>query len=104
MARQLRIEFPRGVVMARVNRREPIFLCEQDRELFLATLGEACSRTGWRVHARVMMTNHITGFSIRRRPISSGSWAGFKTPVRVDSITGTGCGAISSEGATRQTW
>jgi putative transposase len=60
MARQLRIEFPGAWyhVMARGNRREPIFICEQDRELFLATLGEACSKTGWRMHAWVLMTNH----------------------------------------------
>ncbi len=60
MARQLRIEFPGAWyhVMARGDRREPIFLCDQDRELFLMTLGEVCRKTGWRVHAWVLMTNH----------------------------------------------
>ena len=29
-----------------------------DRERFVATLGGLCARTGWRVHAFVLMTNH----------------------------------------------
>ena len=30
----------------------------QDRKLFLETLGEACQKTGWRIHAYVLMGNH----------------------------------------------
>jgi len=45
-------------VMARGNRRERIFRDEADRVLFYQTLGEACERTGWRVHACVLMSNH----------------------------------------------
>jgi len=44
--------------MARGNRRERIFRDEADRVLFYQTLGEACERTGWRVHAWVLMSNH----------------------------------------------
>src|SRR6266481_3565796 len=44
--------------MARGNRRERIFRDEADRVLFYQTLGEACERTGWRVHASVLMSNH----------------------------------------------
>ena len=44
--------------MARGNRRERIFRDEADRRLFYQTLGEACERTGWRVHAWVLMSNH----------------------------------------------
>jgi len=44
--------------MARGNRRERIFRDEADRLLFYRTLGEACERTGWRVHAWVLMNNH----------------------------------------------
>ena len=44
--------------MARGNRRERIFRGEADRLLFYQTLGEACERTGWRVHAWVLMSNH----------------------------------------------
>lgn len=29
-----------------------------DRERFLLTPGEVCGRTGWRVHAFVLMSNH----------------------------------------------
>ena len=44
--------------MARGNRRERIFRGEADRLLFCQTLGEACERTGWRVHAWALMSNH----------------------------------------------
>lgn len=37
---------------------ETIFLDDVDRELFLKTLGQACGRTGWRVHSYVLMGNH----------------------------------------------
>jgi len=60
MARPLRIEYPGAVyhVMARGNQGEPIFGDNQDRRCFLETLGEACEKTGWRVHAYVLMGNH----------------------------------------------
>jgi putative transposase len=44
--------------MARGNRRERIFRNEADGLLFYQTRGEACERTGWRVHAWVLMSNH----------------------------------------------
>jgi len=58
--RSIRIEYPGAFyhVMARGNRREAIFRSDQDRQLFLKTLGEACAMTGWRVHAWVLMSNH----------------------------------------------
>jgi putative transposase len=60
MARSIRIEYEGAYyhVMARGNRRGPIFLDEDDRCFFLATLGEACEMTGWRAHAWVLMGNH----------------------------------------------
>ena len=60
MARAIRIEYGGAFyhVMARGNRRERIFRDEADRLLFYRTLGEACERTGWRVHAWVLMSNH----------------------------------------------
>ncbi len=45
--------------MARGNRREDIVQSDQDRELFIQTLGEACEKAGWRVHAWVLMSNHF---------------------------------------------
>ena len=45
--------------MNRGDRREPIFKAETDRQRFLETLGEACAKTGWRVHAYVLMPNHF---------------------------------------------
>lgn len=60
MARSIRIEYPGAFyhVMARGNRREAIFAGDEDRELFLKTLGKACAMTGWRVHGWVLMGNH----------------------------------------------
>jgi REP-associated tyrosine transposase len=60
MARPLRIEYPGAVyhVMARGNRGQAVFRDDQDRRRFLATLGEACQKTGWRIHAWVLMGNH----------------------------------------------
>jgi len=44
--------------MARGDRGEPIFQVDEDRGVFLETLEEAVQRTGWVVHAFVLMTNH----------------------------------------------
>jgi len=53
MARQLRMEYPGAVyhVMNRGDRRDAIFHGDRDRELFLATLAEACAKAVWLVHA-----------------------------------------------------
>ncbi len=44
--------------MARGNRRENIFEDDEDRRFFLQVIAEAWGRTGWRVHAWVLMSNH----------------------------------------------
>ena len=60
MARSLRIEYVGAVyhAMARGNQGCPIFKDAADRQSFLETLGEACEKTGWRIHAYVLMGNH----------------------------------------------
>jgi REP element-mobilizing transposase RayT len=45
-------------IMSRGNRQEAIFRDDRDCEMFLDTLDEACTRTGWRVHAFCLMGNH----------------------------------------------
>src|SRR6266511_2175352 len=61
MPRKLRIEYPGAIyhVMSRGDRREPIFRDDEDRKLFLATLGECCGKTDWQVHAWCLMPNHF---------------------------------------------
>jgi REP element-mobilizing transposase RayT len=61
MPRKIRVEYEGAIyhVMNRGDRRELIFLDDQDRETFLATLGEACAKTGWQVHALCLMPNHF---------------------------------------------
>jgi putative transposase len=61
MPRKLRVEYEGAIyhVMNRGDRREPIFLEDADRELFLGTLGETCEKTSWQVDAYCMMNNHF---------------------------------------------
>jgi hypothetical protein len=60
VARKARVEYEGAVyhVLDCGDRREAIFQDDGDRRRFLETLGEACGRTGWRVHAYVLMSNH----------------------------------------------
>ncbi len=60
MARKPRIEYAGAVyhVICRGDRGEPIFQDEIDRTQFLRCLGETCERTGWKIHAYVLMPNH----------------------------------------------
>jgi REP element-mobilizing transposase RayT len=61
MARQLRIEDTGAIchVMNRGDRRERTFMDDADRQRFVDTLGEVCAKTGWQVHAYVLMPNHF---------------------------------------------
>lgn len=60
MARPLRIEYAGAVyhVMARGNQGRAIFRDDRDRECFVETLGAAGGKTGWRIHAFVLLGNH----------------------------------------------
>jgi len=60
MARPLRLESEAGVyhVLNRGNYRADIFRGEKTKQAFLDCLGEACEKTGWRVHAWCLMSNH----------------------------------------------
>jgi putative transposase len=60
MARQLRIEFAGALyqVMSRGNRGDPIFNDDEDRAIFLKTLAQTCEKTGWHLHAYVLLGNH----------------------------------------------
>ena len=60
MARPLRIELAGGVyhVTSRGDRREPIYLDDEDRRLWLNLFAEVCDRFNWRCHGWCQMTNH----------------------------------------------
>jgi len=45
--------------MNRSDRRERIFMDDADRRRFVETLGEVCAKTGWQVHADLLMPNHF---------------------------------------------
>jgi len=61
MPRALRIEYEGALyhVMNRGDRREEIFLGDEDRLLFLKTLEEACGKSRWQVSAYCLMSNHF---------------------------------------------
>ena len=60
MSRPLRLEFIGALyhVTSRGDRREEIYDTDQDRESFLAILGEVCERYNWVCHAYCLMSNH----------------------------------------------
>ncbi len=60
MARPLRIELSGGIyhVTSRGDRREEIYLGDEDREVWLEVLGQVCERFNWVCHAWCQMTNH----------------------------------------------
>src|ERR1043165_8443047 len=61
MPRKLRLEYSGAIyhVMNRGDQREDIFKDDADRVKFLGTLGEACQKSGWQVHAYCLMRNHF---------------------------------------------
>jgi len=61
MARKLRLEYEGAIyhVMDRGDRREDIFWDDEDREQFMETLDECCSKTDWQVHSYCLMLNHF---------------------------------------------
>lgn len=61
MARQPRYilpGYPQHVIQ-RGNNRDVIFAAEADYRFFLEKFGDACRRHGCRIHAYVLMTNHV---------------------------------------------
>ena len=61
MARKLRVQLPGTIYLltGRGDRREEVFRDDNDREAFLKTLGDACQKTGWQVHAYCLLPNHF---------------------------------------------
>jgi putative transposase len=45
--------------MNRGDHRQDIFRDNHDRKLFLDTLGQACAKTDWQVHAYCLMRNRF---------------------------------------------
>ena len=60
MARKLRLESEGGIyhIINRGNYRASIFQQARTKQAFLKCLDEACAKTGWRVHAWCVMSNH----------------------------------------------
>ncbi len=60
MARPLRIEYPGAVyhLTSRGNRKEPIFLNDEDRQGFVEILEKTIRKYNWLCHAYCLMNNH----------------------------------------------
>jgi REP element-mobilizing transposase RayT len=60
MSRPLRIEFPGAIyhITSRGDRRENIFLSDDDRKLFLEVYSRTAERFGWICYAYCLMSNH----------------------------------------------
>ena len=61
MPRQKRVEYAGAIyhVMSRGDRRENIVRDDADREMWVTTLGQACAKCDWEVHAYNLMSNHF---------------------------------------------
>lgn len=61
MARLPRIVIPGQAlhIIQRGNNRQPCFFADDDYRYYLDSLKEAAARYGARVHAYVLMTNHV---------------------------------------------
>ena len=57
----IRIEYAGAAyhVMGRGNQGKAIYADDEDRRRWLETVGEACEKTGWWIHAYVLMNNHF---------------------------------------------
>ena len=62
MARPLRIQYPDAYyhVMNRGNRREDIFVTDQDRNVFLDALADSAETYQVKLISYVLMSNHFT--------------------------------------------
>lgn len=60
MPQSIRFEDAGGIYhgSARGNRRDDIYLDDEDRRISLGTLAEACGLTGWQAHSWVLMSNN----------------------------------------------
>ena len=94
VARKARIEFPCTCyhLLDRGDRGKAIFYDEADRARFLATLGQVCTPTGWRVRAFVLMRaqrEDISGFLTSKfenlSPSASSAISAVKIPASFDA-------------------
>ena len=60
MARPIRIEYAGALyhVTSRGDRREDIFVDDEDRIIWLEVFSQVCCRFNWRCHAWCLMDNH----------------------------------------------
>src|SRR3954470_7397076 len=61
VARKPRVQYAGAIyhIMNRGNGKAAVFRNGQDHLSFLKTLGEACAKTGWQIHAYCLMKTHF---------------------------------------------
>ena len=90
-------------VMSRGDHSEAVFRTDDDRLSLRATLGEVCARTGWHIHAYVLVGNHyhllvetpepnlvagmqwLQGTYTKRFNARHRLWGHFFRPLQIDS-------------------
>src|SRR2546427_3028788 len=72
MAGKLRLEYEGALyhIMSRGNQRADIFRTDADLELFLKTLGQACEKTDWQIHAWCLSAAEGGGKPLKRLTVA----------------------------------
>ena len=106
MARAWRIEYEGALyhVLSRGNERQDIVDTEEDRKLFLNTVGEMGERFEVDIFAYVLMDNHYHLLFRTNRANLCRSCSGLAPPTRSDSTCATIEVAIYSRGAIKICW
>jgi REP element-mobilizing transposase RayT len=90
--------------MTRGNHGQDVFQDDPDRRCFLETLEEACEKTGWGVHAYVLMSNHyhLLLETPEANLLAGMNWLQGAYPQRYNAATN--CAVICSRAVTRRWW
>ena len=102
MPRPLRVQYPGATyhAMARGNRGLSVFRDDRDCKRFLQTLEETCDKTGWQIHAYVLMGSHyhlvglktctVMNSTVVRCSTASGTMGRFQKSGNRSVLTGLG--------------
>jgi REP element-mobilizing transposase RayT len=96
MSRPLKIEFPGAIyhITSRGDRRENIFLSDDDRKLFLEVYSRTAERFGWICYAYCLMSNHYHLVMETPLPDLSSGMAVREPPLLCDNVISVHFGGL----------